>query len=151
MRRAIVGRPEGFRFMPADILYLEDDPVSALLVAEVLRPMPAITLRVCDTAKEGLSLVRERRPDLVLLDMHLRDASGLDVLHHLRSEAATQDLRVIILSASAMADEIQAALDRGANGFWTKPIDIPTFCEAVQVALSPAPLPAHYRQLVYRR
>lgn len=137
--------------MPGDILYFEDDPVSALLVHELLRQLEDVTLRVSDTAKEGLLLIREKRPDLVLLDLHLRDALGLDVLRALRADTDTRSLRVIILSASAMAEEIHLAMKEGADGFWTKPLDVPLFCEAVTVALSPEPLPLRFRNLLHHR
>ena len=104
------------------LLYVEDDPVNVLLLEEYVRPWEHVTLLVATDGASGLARARECRPDLVLLDMQLPDMSGLEVLQALKADAATAALRVVALSASAMADQRADALALGIEDYWTKPI-----------------------------
>jgi CheY-like chemotaxis protein len=74
----------------------------------------------------GAELARELRPKLVLLDLHLPDASGEDVLHELQGHPATSAIPVVIMSADATPGRIQRLRDAGAVQYLTKPIDVPT-------------------------
>ena len=73
---------------------------------------------------DGLSAIRQRRPDLILLDMHLPDISGLELLRHLKQDDDTADIPVIVLSADATTARMQEALTLGAAQYLTKPVDI---------------------------
>jgi CheY-like chemotaxis protein len=112
---------------PARVLYIEDNPVNALLVGEVLARHPWVQLQVAADGASGLQLARDQPPDLVLLDMQLPDMDGHQVLQALRSDPATAGLRCVVLSANAMPDDIAAARQAGAIDYWTKPIDFPGF------------------------
>jgi len=70
--------------------------------------------------------------------------NGLDVLQRLRAQGRLQaGLRVVMLSASAMPDNVRQALDAGATAYWTKPLDYPVFLRRMASLLSAAPaLPA---------
>ncbi|MEF7612678.1 ATP-binding protein [Aquincola sp. MAHUQ-54] len=105
------------------VLYIEDHPVNAVLVEQVLAQVPGVEVMVCATGEEGLRFAAECQPHLVLLDMQLPDIQGIEVLARLRSSARTASIRVIALSASAMPQEVEAALRAGAQAYWTKPID----------------------------
>jgi PAS domain S-box-containing protein len=104
------------------VLYIEDDPVNVLLIEEYLRPLEQVALVVAADGASGLARARECRPDLVLLDMQLPDMDGLAVLQALKADGATAALRVVALSASAMADQRADALALGVEDYWTKPI-----------------------------
>ena len=71
----------------------------------------------------GLDLARTNRPDLVLLDRHLPDVPGDDVLRLLREDRRTHDIPVVILSADASPGQAQRLLDDGARAYLTKPLD----------------------------
>ena len=66
------------------------------------------------TGLDGLAAVRARLPHLILLDMHLPDISGLELLRHLKADPATSAIPVIVVSADATAQQVDAALDAGA-------------------------------------
>src|SRR2546427_771122 len=74
--------------------------------------------------RRGLELARNRRPDLILPDLHLPDMSGRDVLAALRDEPSTRDIPVVILSADATAHQIERLLAEGARHYLTKPLDV---------------------------
>jgi hypothetical protein len=67
--------------------------------------------------------------------MQLPDMSGLDVLKALRARAATRGLRIIALSASTMKEDVSAARAAGAQDYWTKPIDVESFCDGMKKLL----------------
>jgi CheY-like chemotaxis protein/nitrogen-specific signal transduction histidine kinase len=106
------------------LLYVEDNPVNLLLVEQMLSRWPAVRMVKADDGRTGLDLARTLRPHVVLLDMHLPDLDGPEVLRRLRADPATSSLVVVALSASAMADEVSAARAAGANDYWTKPFDV---------------------------
>jgi CheY-like chemotaxis protein len=106
------------------VLYVEDEPVNRLLVEQALGSCSGVELITAEDGASGLALARERRPDLVLLDMHLPDMNGLQVMSALRGHPATSGIPVVMLSASALAPDIDFARASGAVEYWTKPIDI---------------------------
>ena len=68
---------------------------------------------------DGLALARRLQPDLVLLDMHMPDMSGLQVLRSMQGDEVLRELRVVALSASAMPHEVAHASREGAAEYWT--------------------------------
>ena len=76
------------------------------------------------TGGEGLAAVHAKRPHLILLDMHLPDISGLELLRHLKADPATAAIPVIVVSADATAQQVDAALDAGAVRYLTKPVSV---------------------------
>jgi CheY-like chemotaxis protein len=73
----------------------------------------------------------ELQPDLVLVDMHLPDIDGHEVLRRLKGDPGTAGLRCIALSANAMPEDVSRALAAGFDDYWTKPIDVRRFLEAL--------------------
>ncbi|MGH2361062.1 MAG: response regulator, partial [bacterium] len=69
-------------------------------------------------------LAREHRPDLILLDLHVPDLRGDELLRLLREDPRTEDIPVIMLTATAMPKEMERLLAAGARAYLTKPIDI---------------------------
>jgi PAS domain S-box-containing protein len=116
--------------------YIEDNEVNAEVMRGVLAQRPQIELSVSATAAEGLKSVRERSPDLVLLDMHLPDMDGMEVLTRLRSDPHTADVPVVVVSADALQDQIEAALHAGAQRYLTKPVDVREVLSIVDELLS---------------
>jgi PAS domain S-box-containing protein len=109
------------------VLYVEDEPVNAMLVQELLSRWSGVRLTVAPDGRSGLDLALRLQPDLILLDMHLPDMNGLQVLRQLRDDERTRRLRVAALSAGGTADEVAATLAAGALHYWTKPINFSTF------------------------
>lgn len=114
------------------VLYIEDNPVNMLLVEQMLFRWSGVKFVPAENGARGIELARSLLPDLVLLDMQLPDMSGFDVLQALRGDSATQSLRIVALSASAMPEEIEHALRYGASDYWTKPLDFDRFLSDVR-------------------
>jgi CheY-like chemotaxis protein len=106
------------------VLYIEDNVSNLQLVERVLSRRPNVTLISAMRPQLGLELAAEHRPDLVLLDLHLPDMPGEEVLRRLRGSPKTADVPVVILSADARSSRIEHLLDQGARAFLTKPLDV---------------------------
>lgn len=105
------------------VLYIEDNPVNAVLVEQWFKMHTAATLEIRGTGSEGLVAAEALTPDLILLDMQLPDMHGMDVLRRLKAADTTKHIRVVALSANAMRQDIDEAAAAGAEDYWAKPID----------------------------
>src|SRR6185503_7616041 len=104
----------------ADILYAEDDPASGRLVQSIAGK-EGYNVTVVATGQEFLKRLYESRPDAVLVDLHLPDASGLDLLA--KSRGRYSDVPVIVVTASDSVSDVVSALKGGATDYLTKPVD----------------------------
>jgi len=105
------------------VLYAEDNEVNVELVRQVVTFRPSISLQVADSGAQALQMARQNRPDLMLVDMHLGDMSGLELAHALQADPATAGIRLVALSADALPAQIDAALAIGFEAYLTKPIE----------------------------
>lgn len=125
------------------VLYVEDMVENVRLVEQILKQRPSVTLIPAMLAGVALDLARQHRPDLVLLDLHLPDMPGEQVLARLRADPATAAIPVVILSADATAHHITQLRAAGADGYLTKPISVHAFLETIDTVItgqtSPAP------------
>jgi CheY-like chemotaxis protein len=128
---------------PRRVLYIEDNAANLRLVERVFERRPDIAMVSATRGLVGLEMAREHRPDVVLLDLHLPDIDGDEVLHRLRIDPLTHAIPVVILSADANDRQIQRLLEAGAAAYLTKPLDIHTLVEIVDEVMprsSPTPL-----------
>lgn len=94
-----------------------------------------IDLHGATSGREGLMLARSIEPDAILLDIDIKDDDGFALLRTLKSEQATQNIPVIILSGSCAVDDRVRALDMGAIDFIAKPFEIAELQARVRSAL----------------
>lgn len=119
------------------LLYIEDDAANAALMGCIMALRPAITLLEADAGTSGVALAQERHPDLVLLDFHLPDMNGDQVLQRLRGDPRTADIPVVVLSGDATPGQIDRLLALGAHRYITKPFNVLAFLDSVDELLSP--------------
>jgi CheY-like chemotaxis protein len=120
------------------VLYIEDNVSNLKLIERVLAQRPAVTLLSEMAGRPGLDTARARRPDLVLLDLHLPDISGEEVLHLLRASPETQEIPVVVISADATPKQIERLLGAGARAYLTKPVDVRRLLALLDETLAPA-------------
>jgi PAS domain S-box-containing protein len=106
------------------VLCIEDNLSNLRLVERILSRRRGIRLISAMRPQLGLDLVGEHHPDLVVLDLHLPDMPGEEVLRRLRADPETAAVPVVVLSADARPSLISRLLDAGARGFLTKPLDV---------------------------
>jgi CheY-like chemotaxis protein len=87
----------------------------------------------------GLDLARKHLPDLILLDLHLPDLPGWDVLAQLQKTENTRDIPVVVISADATASQISKLMAAGARAYLTKPLDVTEFLQVLEDAISKNP------------
>src|SRR5207249_7083792 len=116
---------------PRTVLHIEDNPSNLKLIQRIFRDRPEITLLSAMLGRIGLELAREHQPDLILLDIHLPDLPGTEVLRCLREDPATRLIPVIALSGDATESQINKLLAAGARDYLTKPFDLSTFLDTV--------------------
>jgi CheY-like chemotaxis protein len=117
------------------VLCVEDHDVDFYLVEEALARWPKVQVLHAGSVRAGLESISTLRPAVTLLDMRLTDGTGLDVLRPIRSNPATAGLPIFMLSADALPHQMRAAFDAGADGYWTKPLDIEGFLEKMEELL----------------
>jgi PAS domain S-box-containing protein len=115
--------------------YVEDNETNVEVMRGILAQRPQVQLEVSVTGGEAQSAIRRSLPDLVLLDMHLPDLNGLELLQRLKADPATAGIPVVVVSADATAAQIDAALQAGASLYLTKPVSVAELLAAVDEVL----------------
>jgi len=118
------------------VLYIEDAAINVELMRAMLNSFPGVQMIHAGTGVEGVRLVREERPDFVILDMHLRDIGGLEVVRRLSEEIAAGGLRVTILTGDTLSMDIVKAMSLGAFEYWIKPLEFDTLESGLRRALT---------------
>ena len=109
---------------PLRVMYVEDNRINALLFQEALRPHPELYLEVAEDGQMALSVAREHRPEVLVIDANLPGMTGFEVLRALRTLPGLADTPAYMCSADALPEDIERAREEGFIGYWTKPIDI---------------------------
>ena len=125
------------------VLYIEDNLSNLKLIERLLVHSGDVVLVPAMQGRLGLALAREHQPDVILLDLHLPDMRGDQVLTHLRGDPATADIPVVVLSADATPGQAERLLASGAAAYLTKPLDVRQLLDVLSehVALATAAQP----------
>jgi len=126
-------RPHGAR--PRTLLYVEDNPANLRLVEELIARRPDLHLLTAVTGTLGIERARASQPEMILMDIHLPDISGIEAMKILRDDPATAHIPIVALSANAMAPDIRKGLQAGFFRYLTKPIKVNEFMDTVRMAL----------------
>ncbi len=116
------------------ILIVEDE---AALVTMLRYNLEKEGYRVCDAGdgEEALTMVAERKPDLVVLDWMLPSLSGIEVCRQLRRKPTTRELPIIMLTARGEEGDKIRGLNTGADDYMTKPFSLPELMARVRALL----------------
>ena len=106
------------------VLYIDDNEVNLLLVETLLAEVPGLRILTASNPESGLQLARSERPRLVLLDIHMPEMDGYEVLARLRADLITADIPVVAVSADALPADMDAARAAGFSTYLTKPVDL---------------------------
>jgi signal transduction histidine kinase/CheY-like chemotaxis protein len=122
-RASLAAGPHAADGAGLSVLYIEDNEANVEVVTRFLRGRPNTTLRSETSGRAGLERAARDMPDLILLDLHLPDLHGDQVLCELKAEPATATIPVVVLSADASHGIIRRLLANGALAYLTKPIE----------------------------
>ena len=115
---------------PITILVIEDNDLNRKLFRDLLSANSYVVLLAAD-GEEGYRVARERQPDLIVLDIQLPGASGLDVTRWIKDDPATREIPVVAVTALAMRGDEQRVLAAGCDAYVSKPISCGEFLETV--------------------
>jgi CheY-like chemotaxis protein len=119
------------------ILAVEDNELNAKLLRDVLQSRGYEVVEAT-TAERGLEIARERRPALILMDIHLPGLDGIAAVRELKQDPATRDIPVIAVTASAMPMERREILSAGFDGYQAKPLSVKELSAEMQQLLGGA-------------
>lgn len=127
---------------PVTRVYLvEDSPILTQLLTGLLDAEPgALVIGHADDARAATAGIVELRPDVVVLDLHLREGSGIDVIRALREAGALPTCIVVLTNHSGLPYR-KAALDAGAHHFFDKSTEIPLMLSLIRALSQGAKTP----------
>ncbi|MCZ8109378.1 MAG: response regulator [Betaproteobacteria bacterium] len=114
------------------VLYVDDDRINALLFEETVRFAPGVEIEVAATGAEAVDLARRWPPDLLVVDLHLPDTDGLQLLPHLRRAAGRADLPAYLCTADDAPERAREARAAGYVALWPKPVDLGTVIDELK-------------------
>ncbi len=117
------------------VLVVEDTPANIKLVTMLLEKDGYRVLQA-ENGTDGLKLAQLHLPDLILMDIQLPDMDGLTAVNMLRQDFATENLKIVALTAFAMKGDERKMLENGCDGYIAKPIRYQSFLEEVKRVLS---------------
>jgi len=120
------------------ILHVEDNLANLALVEQILARHHEVELIAASLGGLALELARRHRPDVILLDLHLPDMSGVDVLGRLRADPTTTEIPVVVVSADATAERMERLDAARVAAYLTKPIDVRELLRVIE-AVARAP------------
>lgn len=121
--------------MAKRILIVEDNDLNLKLFRDLLTANGYETLETKD-GLEAVSLTRNLKPDLILMDIQLPEVSGLDITQKIKADEEIRDIPVIAVTAFAMKDDEQKILAAGCEAYISKPISIDHFMQTVKAFLN---------------
>ena len=113
------------------ILIVEDNEKNMKLARDILKAKGYDTLEAV-TGEEGVKLARERKPDLVLMDIQLPGINGIEAFRRMRADQATARIPVVALTASVTPTDRSEINAAGFDAFVGKPINLKEFVETVR-------------------
>ena len=112
------------------ILVVEDNALNMKLVRSLLKIGKYRIVEAFD-AETGIELAREKKPDLILMDIQLPGMDGLTATQILKTDTHLKDIMIIALTSHAMEGDENKVREAGCDGYLTKPIDTRTFLQTV--------------------
>ncbi len=113
------------------LLAVEDEPRNAALLEAILG-RAGYRLHVATGVTEAREFLAEETPDLVLLDRHLPDGDGLDLIPEIRGSERLGAVPILLVSASVLPRDVQVAMEAGADGFLAKPVRVKPLVDEVR-------------------
>jgi two-component system nitrogen regulation response regulator GlnG len=117
----------------ATLLIVDDEPSILLAFRKAFRE-PDVTVLTAETAAQGLDLARQQHPDVIVLDVHLPDMTGLDMLRRLRELDARSP--VVFITGRSTTDTAIEAMKLGAYEYLLKPLELSTLRQVIDRALA---------------
>ncbi len=123
--------------MKRTALIVEDNALNLKLMRDLLEAADIATWQTRDGSR-ALKLVREHRPDIILMDIQLPDVSGLEVTRQIKADAELRHIPIIAVTALALRGDEERVLEAGCDAYISKPISVANFLEEIEKFLGKA-------------
>ena len=120
------------------VLCIEDHPLNMALNEALLGAFDGVTVLKATNGREGVRVALAQSPDLILLDMHLPDIGGVEVVRLLCEELSSRRLSLVLVTADSFSMDVVKAMSLGAREYWMKPLTIQKLRKDLPRALSRA-------------
>ncbi len=118
------------------ILFVEDDPMNRRVVGEMLKAA-RIEMFEAEDALTGLDMIEQNEFDLVLMDLRMPGMDGLEAIRHIRNRKDDKRLiPIIVVTADTAMDLRGECLDKGADEFMIKPVEIRALFETIAFTIA---------------
>jgi len=117
-------------------ILIADDEQNIVISLEFLMKREGYEVSIANDGEEAVAMIRSERPDLVLLDVMMPKKSGFEVCQEIKSDAALQSVRILMLTAKGRDTEVAKGLALGADGYMTKPFSTKELVERVRSMLA---------------
>ena len=122
-----------------NVFYIEDNPANLKLMENIINLQESWNFSYAMTAEEGIELIKTNNPDLILMDINLPGMDGIEACHHIKSIKQLKHIPIIAVSAGAMKENIEKAMDAGFIDYITKPIDVKILIQKINKLYSKNP------------
>jgi len=122
--------------MPEQRILVVDDEVSVTELFSMMLEMEGYRVRVVHDVQSAKNALDEEPADLLLVDIMMPEASGLELCRYVRAEPFLESTPIIVISARSQLDEVHEGLAAGADTYLLKPVSKNELIEAVQEALA---------------
>lgn len=113
------------------LLIVEDSEISQMLIESLFDEHPGFSTTIVSNGKEAFTALQKQQPDLILLDIMLPGMDGYEILKKLKAQETSRDIPVFMVSAKGQPEDIQKALDLGAEEYIMKPIGVNNLIDRV--------------------
>jgi CheY-like chemotaxis protein len=120
------------------VLVVDDEPDNLEVVAETLE-FHGVSVKTAKDGLDGLSVMKEFKPNLILLDLSMPKMNGWEARTHIKADASTAHVPIIALTAHAMAGDAERALAAGFDGYMIKPVNILTLINDIRTTVVKQP------------
>ena len=117
-------------------ILIADDEQNIVISLEFLMKREGYEVSIANDGEEAVAMIRSERPDLVLLDVMMPKKSGFEVCQEIKSDAALQSVRILMLTAKGRDTEVAKGLALGADAYMTKPFSTKELVERVRSMLA---------------
>ncbi|WP_437224211.1 response regulator [Planctomicrobium sp. SH661] len=112
-------------------LIVDDDRDLVELLRDSLEADGRFDVRTVNNGFDAGMMVKEYRPDTIILDVMLPDINGKEVCQRVRSDSTLDDVKIICISGMVEAEKVQELRDAGANDFIQKPFEVETLIQRI--------------------
>lgn len=120
---------------PVMVLLVEDNQMNKILVREILT-LNGYGIIEADSGTAALKILSTRKPDIILMDLHLPEMDGVTATRIIKSDSSNRSIPVLALTASAMKGEEDKILSHGFDGYVAKPIEVKKLLAAIEAKLA---------------